>query len=419
LEKTSRLNIRRREIPMADGGEDAKQAWRSGRWDCRGKKRAADVALRSFAMIARSSLFAVLVAVSASIGSSRAQETPAPVVVGAPGPGPVVVEPGAFAPVRQQSMTVEAGVNFLTRSSPHRNGKIGELVNLDTDEVLASARTKDIDYRFEAGPDLTLRFHGNGGGSFDLRWVGVDNWNVGASLSTDLPDPVGTRTPVSPFAFVLEQGATEGGITAKANSYFHSFQAGRTGVVSESDDYTLTNYIGFRYIYFRDSIEIDRVGTVDNEGYGWGANNNLLGFETGLDYANHYGFLSLGAKGRIGGYVNYAHLKGSYDITVGSQQGYAPVDFRTPSDGFTGFSGVLDGGVYATVHASRNFALKVGYDVIFMTNLVLGTENMSPSLILVTPVPNNLPTVSPGELRAHGNSVVFVHGFSVTGEVSW
>src|SRR6476620_11564444 len=39
LAKTSRLSIPSREIPMADGVEDAKQAWRSGRWDCRGKSR--------------------------------------------------------------------------------------------------------------------------------------------------------------------------------------------------------------------------------------------------------------------------------------------------------------------------------------------------------------------------------------------
>jgi hypothetical protein len=383
------------------------------------ESRAAVAALRSFSMIARSSLVTVFVAVSASIGTSAAQETPAPHLAGTPLAGPVEPTPVDFGPVYQPVLTFEAGVNFLTRSSPHRNGKIGDLVNLDTDETLASVNTRNIDYRFEAAPDLMVRFHGCNGSSFDLRWVGLDSWDVSASLQTDLPDPIGTRTPVSPFAFVLEQGAETGGIEARVHSYFHSFQAGRTGVVTDSECYTVTNYVGFRYIYFRDAIEIDRVGTVDNEGYGWGANNNLIGGEIGLDCARHYGFLSLGAKGRIGGYFNDAHLKGSYDITIGSTPGFAPVDFKTNSDSFTGFSGVLEGGIYSTVHASQHFALKLGYDVIIMTNLVLGTENMSPNLITVTPIPGAFPNVSPGQLHAHGDGLVFVHGFSVTGEVNW
>jgi hypothetical protein len=416
------------------------------------ESRAAVAALRSFAMIARSFQFALLVAVSASVGASKAEDAPAKVVVGPPGHGPVVgpalrgpvvvgpavngsvvnspvvvgpavnghvvAGPVDFTPAYQPHFSIEAGVNFLSRSSPGRKGLIGQLVNLDTDEVLSSVETKDINYRFEAGPDLTFRFHGNNG-SFDLRWLGLDSWSDRATLETEDADPIGTTTPVSPFAFVLEEGAELGGIRARAHSYFQSFQAGRTTIVSENECYILTNYVGFRYIYFRDAIEIERAGTVDNEGYGWGSNNNLVGGEVGLDIGKHYGFLTLGAKARVGGYANFADLNGSYDITIGSTQGFAPIDFQVPSDDFRGFTGVFDLGVYSTIHANRHFSLKFGYDVIMMTNLVMATENMQPSLITVTQVPDAFPIVTPGQLNARGDSFVVVHGFVVTGEVTW
>ena len=391
------------------------------------------------------STWLALLALSTSIATTRAQDpgTPkastarsmaastAPQSLIAPN-GPVVVSNGQVvgmngqdvAPIEMNGnsptlLTVEAGVTFLRRSRPNRNGLIGELLNLDTDEVLQSVGTKSLDFDFEAGPNLMLRIHNGCGGSYDFRWLGLDSWSDRTVLETEDADPIGTRTPVSPFAFVLEEGAEFGGIRARARSVFHSLQAGRTGVMSESEEYTLTNYFGFRYFYFRDSIDIERAGTVDNEAYGWAANNSLVGGEIGLDIGKHYGFLTLGAKGRIGGYANFANLKGNYDLTVGSQPGIAPVSFQTESDEFTGFSGVFDLGIYSTIHHNRNFALKFGYDLIILTNLVAGTENMQPTLITITPVPGTFPTVTRGGLEAHGNSTVVLHGLSVTGELSW
>src|SRR5262249_36764444 len=134
--------------------------------------------------------------------------------------------------------TFEGGVSFLSRGSPNRKGTIGELVNFDTGETFNSVNTRIIDFPFEAGPNLAARYHFDGCRSFDLRWVGLDQWSDTVFLNTDQADPIGTRTPISPFGFVLEQGADLGGIEAKANSYFQSVQAGFTTTVSESENYT-------------------------------------------------------------------------------------------------------------------------------------------------------------------------------------
>jgi hypothetical protein len=332
--------------------------------------------------------------------------------------GPVA-ENIVISPNSPTLLTFEAGVTFLRRSRPHRSGLIGEVLNLDTDVVLREVSTRSIDFEFEAGPNVMVRLHDQHNGTWDLRWLGLDSWSDRVSLETEDADPIGTRTPVSPFAFVLEEGAELGGIRARAHSYFHSVQFGRTGVVCDSDERTVTHYLGFRYFYFRDALEIERAGTVDNEAYGWGGNNNLFGGEIGVDCARHYGFMTFGAKARAGGYFNYADLKGQYNLSVGSQPNVPPVSFQTESDDFTGVSGVLDLGVYSTIHANQHFSLKFGYDFMVLTNLVAGSENMQPTLLTITPVPGSFPLVTRGSLDAHGNSTVLLHGLSVTGEVVW
>jgi len=365
-------------------------------------------------------------ALSTAVGVGRTDDAPAPVALreapvaqAAVAAAGVAAEPVSLSPAYQPYLTFEGGVNFLKRRDPHRGGLIGQVVNLDTDEVARSLTTNTIDYRFEAAPDLTLRIYRGECSSFSLRYFGTDSMEAGKSLLTQDNDPIGTRTPVSPFGFVLEQGAEAGGIEARANSYFHSVQAGWTNILSDDECRTVSSYVGFRYIYFRDALAIERAGTVDNEEYGWAGTNNLIGLETGLDVARHYGFITLGAKGKIGGYLNEARLKGAYSITIGTQPGFAPTSVETPRDEFSGFSGVVDLGLYARVIANQHFALRFGYDFLLMTNLVLGTDNMQPTLITVTPVPGGLPVVTPGSVEAHGNSTMWLHGLSVLMEVTW
>lgn len=357
--------------------------------------------------------------------SSVAQDQPVPATTTttttlAPGSAPIVEgAPVVTSSTSQPLLTVEAGVTFLRRSRPHRKGVIGELVNLDTNERLRTVTTESLDFDFEAGTNLMLRIHNQAGGSLDIRWLGLDSFSDRSNLETEEFDPIGTTTPTSPFGFVLEEGAETGGIRARAKSWFHSLQVGRTNIMRDDDEMTVTNYVGVRYIYFRDLIEIERAGSVDFENYGWVGNNNLFGGEVGLDVARHYGFLTLGAKGKIGGYYNRAELKGHYDLSIGSQPNVAPINFKTSADEFSGFSGVLDLGIYSTIHASRNFALKFGYDFMIITNLVNGSENLQPSVLNVTPVPGALPLIAPGALQANGSSVLYLNGLSVSGEVTW
>ena len=62
---------------------------------------------------------------------------------------------------------------------------------------------------------------------------------------------------------------------------------------------------------------------------------------------------------------------------------------------------------------------KTGFAHLFEHLMFNGSENLQPTLLTVTPVPGAFPVVSAGSLEAHGNSVLYLHGLSVTGEVTW
>ncbi|HVJ81128.1 MAG TPA: BBP7 family outer membrane beta-barrel protein [Planctomycetia bacterium] len=354
-----------------------------------------------------------------ALASAGASGDPPILVEGAP---PILHEGslgGAPAIVERSNAPLLYGrveAMFMWRSAPDKV-LLGSEVSSDTGATLRTVTAGDYQSDGVAGARVTLGRYLCNDKAFEVSWLGIERWVGTADLITDSQSAVFTTTPISPFGFVVEEGATAGGIINTASTRLHWLQAGIRKTIKDDECGVVSWFAGPYWMYFRDRSETTRSGSQDSESYSFDGSNQIFGGVAGLDLGKRVGFLILGVRSTGGIGANWNTLKGSYSLGT-PRTDIAPVSFLTEDSG-SSLMGVWNLGLYMDVQWTQQFKMHFGYDFYVMTGILQGSEQVQPTLAVGTVDAAGVQTVVPGRLSRDVDGTLFLNGLSVGFEFIW
>lgn len=244
------------------------------------------------------------------------------------------------------------------------------------------ASGSDFDFGLNGGVDFAITRRLESGSSLQVRYFGIDS--------------IATNSFVTPGNFI-GGGFTGPGGTAILGRYLTSLDNLEINYRRPWTERT-TLLAGFRWIELKDELTY-RIGPTARGDYSY--INHMYGGQIGFDYLvlDGDGPWEINAIGKAGVFANVAD--GGVLFSAG-----VPLSSYQTSDTRAAFVGEL--GVNATYHVTEQFAVRVGYELLFLSNLGLASDNAADSLTNPTLLAAN---VYSGD--------VFYHGFTAGIEYAW
>jgi hypothetical protein len=289
--------------------------------------------------------------------------------------------------------SVRAGLLFWERSDPDDR----PLVTFPGLTPLLDARS--FDYDSKTGFELALSRRLGECWDIELRYLQVDDWRN--SVSTGLSGLSGFLATTPPTTLVaLGAGLAKGTVTSELESaeimpWYRLGERFRVGA-------------GFRWVRFDDSFRLDLFRAVDGAAalIDFGANNDLYGFQVGGDAALvRFGPVSLDAVGKIGIYGNNARQAVFLEDPVGDPASRLQL---SASDCKTSFVG--EWGLSAGYAITQSVVARVGYNLLWIDGLALGTEQVAAT--------GDLGVAGP-RATVDRDGDVFIHGWTIGLELRW
>lgn len=278
---------------------------------------------------------------------------------------------------------VRAGAAILTRSRPDQvilARPLGGLFQISGGE--------DFDFGYAGGPDISIeRRIGDGPNSIEARFLGGLEWNAPYAYGATGDIQIG---PINiPLAFDVNAN-----YQSKLNSTEINWRHQRSERV--------TWLTGFRIIELHEELGYDVDFIVPNlTGVNWNTDNHLYGAQVGADVQMWRLGAPLSVNGlfKAGIYGNDADNDFTFDV-LGT-----PIVDGGASDTPVAFVGEI--GVATTYQVTQHFALRGGYQLLWISEVALASDQAQ--LALNT---GDVDTInSSGDL--------FYHGALVGGEFTW
>ncbi|WP_425617922.1 hypothetical protein NA78x_001612 [Anatilimnocola sp. NA78] len=263
---------------------------------------------------------------------------------------------------------VSANAIFLGRSTPG-----GGAIVATNPALVPISSSGDFDFGWNGGIDLALTRRLANGDSLQVRFFGIDS--------------IATTALVSPSSFI-GAGFTGPGGTAISGRYVTSLDNTEINWRRACSE-RLTWLAGFRWIELKDEMNY-RIGPVARSEYEY--NNHMYGGQLGLDYLviDGSGPWQINAIGKAGIFANIAD-GGIAEFGPGPIGGFRTTETRAA------FVGEL--GVTASYHVTEQFAFRMGYELLFLGNLGLASDNAAASISNPSLLAANVYT---GDLFYHG-----------------
>lgn len=278
---------------------------------------------------------------------------------------------------------VRAGAAILNRSRPDNvvlARPLGGLFQISGGE--------DFDFGYAGGPDVSIeRRLGDGPNSIEARFLGGLEWNAPYAYGATGDIQIG---PINiPLAF---------DVNANYQSKLNSTEINWRHRRSER----ITWLTGFRIIELHEELGYDVDFIVPNlTGVNWNTDNHLYGGQVGADVQlwKLNAPLSVNGLFKAGIYGNDADNDFTFDV-LGT-----PIVDGGASDNPVAFVGEI--GVTTTYQVTRHFALRGGYQLLWISEVALASDQAQLAL-------------NTGDVDAINSSGdLFYHGALVGGEFTW
>lgn len=279
--------------------------------------------------------------------------------------------------------TVRAGAVLLQRTTPDPvviARPMGGLIQVSGGE--------DFNFNVAGGPDLSVeRRLGNGPNSVEVRYFGALDWSSQVAYGATGDIQIG---PIDiPLAI---------DVIGQYDSKLDNFEINWRH--EHSDRVTLL--AGFRYLRLDESLNYEVDFLVPNlTGVQWLTHNDLYGAQMGADLQlwRLGGPLSMNGVFKAGIFGNSVDNDFTYDVLS------TPIVEGGASDTTVAFVGEI--GVNAAYQVTKHFAIRGGYQVLWVSEVALASDQAT----------LQLQTLDVDDLHSSGD--VFYHGALVGGEFTW
>ena len=258
------------------------------------------------------------------------------------------------------------------------------------------------DFSWEAGFRATLGYRQNATLGREFTYFGTGDLEESETVTSQSNNLGSLFVPAGGF------GAAETTAFFNANeqtqskeSKIHSLEYNR---VRWGWD-VLKQFVGIRYLYFGDEVELLSTSTVDGR-FAMNNINNLIGAHVGGELFYDVGFRSsVSLTGKTGAYLNFADVD-----TTFVNDGNTFID-RDVDD--THLASSIELGIMGHYQLNPRARFRLGYDVLLLWGLFT-VENNAPRLSndpFLIPPPNILTPLTGSDLNTNNDTVVF-HGLS-------
>ena len=283
----------------------------------------------------------------------------------------------------QPQWTVRAGAILLQRDQPDAlvlARPLGGLIQVSGGE--------DFDFGVAGGPDISVeRRMGNSCNSIEVRYFGALDWSSRVDYGATGDIEIG---PIDiPLAI---------DVISQYDSKLDNVEINWRHQHSDR----LTVLAGFRYLRLDESLSYDVDFLVPNlSGVNWDTDNDLYGAQMGADLKlwRVGGPLSINGIFKAGIFGNSADNNFNYDV-LGT-----PIVEGSASDTSVAFVGEM--GINAAYQVTRHFAIRGGYQVLWVNEVALASDQANVQL----------QTSDIDAITTSGD--VFYHGALVGGEFTW
>jgi hypothetical protein len=278
---------------------------------------------------------------------------------------------------------VRAGAVILTRSTPDQvvlARPMGGAIQISGGE--------DFNFGYAGGPDISIeRRIGDGPNSVEVRYFGALEWTSDFDYGNTGNIQIG---PIN-IPFAIDVNAD---YLSRLNSTEINWRHQRSDRV--------TWLTGFRIIELHEELSYDVDFIVPNlTGVSWNTDNHLYGAQVGADLQMWRlgGPLSVNGLFKAGIYGNDADNDFEFDV-LGT-----PIIQGRDDANPVAFVGEI--GVTSAYQLTRHFAIRGGYQLLWISEVALASDQAQLALN----------TLNPNTINASGD--VFYHGALVGGEFTW
>jgi hypothetical protein len=273
--------------------------------------------------------------------------------------------------------SVQVDALGLYRSTFGTNVFLGQTSLGGTGPAIDTLNANDGSFGIQPGLRLALSMRIDEQFSYEILYFGLQNWSASQSIQAD---PTAGTLATSPYtqSDKLIGGFDQGlGYTYTSQLQNAEFNGRR---LFTNGPWTAGALVGFRYFQWTETLSLsgtDRFyGLTEN--LNSHTNNYLVGLQAGGDLRRDWKRFSLGMTGKAGLYANFMQMSQSNLNSTGIAglpgTGFVSLNSDTRS---TGAAVVLDFSAVATYHVTEHFALRGGYQLLYVGGLALAPSQLA------------------------------------------
>jgi hypothetical protein len=214
--------------------------------------------------------------------------------------------------------------------------------------------------------------------AIEAIYFGLQQWTSSNSITAD---PLLGIVAISPYTQSDKLlGGFDQSLGYSYSSRLNNGEINFRAPVAQRGRWTRDNLLGVRYIQFNESFNLNGQDAFFNvaENINTHTSNSMLGTQVGTALRTNWDKWQLNMTGKAGLFTNFISQRvsnlNSTGVTAGFPPGFIPISTgRTSTD----VAGVLDFSAIATYRINNNFALRGGYQLLYLAGVALGSQQMA------------------------------------------
>ncbi len=225
----------------------------------------------------------------------------------------------------------------------------------------------------------------------EFTYLGLGQWKTAGSMTAFVPGGIFVDKTIDPSLTVPVFNSADSQ-SFQATSNFNSFELNyrverrlardqlvytrdSTWVRRDSPSMLPALILGVRYVRIYEKLNYLSSSTIGNGSYDVQTSNNLVGPQAGFEWAYEGDTWHAGARGKVGGFVNWDSASTQVNILDLALNPLVPARNQMVNSSILAFVGEIN--AFGSYRIRPNFSLRASYDLMFVSNLALAQNQVT------------------------------------------